>query len=480
MQRIRRVIGYARVSSVEQGRTGTSLDAQQDEIRRYCEANQLPAPDIRIEVESAGAEKLERRTVLRRLLAEVTKGDLVVVAKQDRWSRDTLFFLQSIRDLNSRGVHFLALAERFDPETPAGRFSATVMAAVAEQERERIRERTVGRRRELRDQGLYIEGLAPVGYRRGPEKKLEIREDDAPIVRDIFRRGARGESLADILAAVRRMWPTRKQWDKAAIHRMLRSRVYLGQIRTTRGDWIDAHPPLVDAATFRRAGESMASRRLGGRKARSDSRTAGWLLRGMAVCAHCGSRMGPAYANYRAPDRGYYACSRHLRREACPGCYVRVDATDAAVTSLVLERLAELREELATSAAGSEPPAELADVATERAKLERRRARLIDLASDGTIGRDDLRARLAKIDAATAELEATEAAQVARAVAKRPELRAELLRDVRKIARGWKGLDVAGRREIVTRLAARVELSKGREPAITWRTVTELIAANQP
>ena len=103
----RRVLAYVRVSGAEQGRTGTSLDAQREEIAMHCAASGYPEPTVFVEVESAGAEKLERRSELRSLLGSVTSGDLVVVAKQDRWSRDTLFYLQSTRDLVAKGARFL-------------------------------------------------------------------------------------------------------------------------------------------------------------------------------------------------------------------------------------------------------------------------------------------------------------------------------------------------------------------------------------
>src|SRR5678815_2181458 len=96
MRRVKRVIAYARVSGQEQGRRGTSLDGQREEIERYCRSADLPEPKLFVEIESAGAEKLERRAVLRQLLSEIRDGDLVIVSKQDRWSRDVLFYLQSV------------------------------------------------------------------------------------------------------------------------------------------------------------------------------------------------------------------------------------------------------------------------------------------------------------------------------------------------------------------------------------------------
>jgi len=56
-----RVLAYRRVSTLEQGKQGNSLDLQRDEIRRYCEYAKLPEPIDFEETESGSAEAQERR-----------------------------------------------------------------------------------------------------------------------------------------------------------------------------------------------------------------------------------------------------------------------------------------------------------------------------------------------------------------------------------------------------------------------------------
>src|SRR5688572_23275956 len=99
-----RVLAYVRVSGAEQGRTGTSLAGQREEISRYCAIRGYPAPTFRVEVESAAAAKIERRDELRSLIIDTHAGDLVVVSKVDRWSRDIVYCVKSVRELVARGV----------------------------------------------------------------------------------------------------------------------------------------------------------------------------------------------------------------------------------------------------------------------------------------------------------------------------------------------------------------------------------------
>ena len=65
-----RVLAYVRVSTTEQGDRGTSLETQREEIERFCAAQGFPAPEVFVEVESAGETKIERRLALARRQAD--------------------------------------------------------------------------------------------------------------------------------------------------------------------------------------------------------------------------------------------------------------------------------------------------------------------------------------------------------------------------------------------------------------------------
>ena len=466
MQRPTRVLAYVRVSGAEQGRSGTSLDAQREEIARYCAASWYPEPVVYVEVESAGAEKLERRAELRSLLASVTSGDLVVVAKQDRWSRDTLFYLQSTRDIVSRGARFLSLAERFDPSTPEGAFAATVMAAVAEQERERIRARTVGRRKELRASGWWVEGPAPFGYRL-ESRRLVIDEPKADLVREAHRRSQDGQSLEDLARwLIDRGHPT---FDKQLVSKMLSRRWYVGELEAQPGVWVATHEPIVDAATWERTQAALRSRRAGGRKALAASRTAGWLGRGLLSCGLCGRRLGAAWGGgpKSRAHREYYRCGG--RRCGCEARPVRVDALDLELAELVRARLVELRHDLARPPSSPGPAQERAEVARARvARLEARRVRTLDMVADGLVSREEARDRLAKVDAELAAARRDVEQETARAGRKVPETRHEQLAEVDVLRRAWERATVAERREILGALAERVDVV-GLEVRVTWR-----------
>lgn len=88
----------------------------------------------------ARADRAERRKVL--ALAQRREIDAVLVTELSRWGRSTLDLLHTLQELEARRVSVIAMSGlAFDLSTPHGRMLATVVAGIAEFERELIRER---------------------------------------------------------------------------------------------------------------------------------------------------------------------------------------------------------------------------------------------------------------------------------------------------------------------------------------------------
>jgi len=125
---IRRLIGYARVSTEEQ-----ATDAQLDELR---------AAGCLIVHEEHGSGASRARPVLAKLIREIKRGEVLVVVRLDRLARSVSHLLQVIETLEERGAHFRSLSDPIDTSTPQGMFSLQVLGAVAQLERALISERT--------------------------------------------------------------------------------------------------------------------------------------------------------------------------------------------------------------------------------------------------------------------------------------------------------------------------------------------------
>jgi DNA invertase Pin-like site-specific DNA recombinase len=132
----RPLIGYLRVSTGRQGRSGLGLDAQRETIERFANTEDFDLRKTYVEVETGkGADALDRRPQLAAALEEARRRRCaVVVAKLDRLSRDVHF----ISGLMAHRVPFLVteLGPEVDP------FVLHLFAALAEKERALISART--------------------------------------------------------------------------------------------------------------------------------------------------------------------------------------------------------------------------------------------------------------------------------------------------------------------------------------------------
>lgn len=477
------MLGYARVSSEEQAR-GSSLGDQQNALKAYAAARGLTLDHIYVESESGIHERFERREQIQLLMRDLRQGDLVLVDKIDRWSRDPEFTYRSMREIREAGTSVFFVGEQIDPSTAEGDSMLTFRVAFAREEHKRIKQRTVGTRKLLRDRGYYVEGLPPLGYerslprgQRGPETKntLRIRDEDAALVRDIFTRCLRGESIGDICKHLARVRP-RRSWDKKSIGSILRNRVYLGEIENSEGVWIKArHPAIITRDVFARAAQALESRKLGGAKPQAESLTAGWLLRQIGVCARCGSKLSAAYGGGTGPGKYaafYYRCGK--RPKGCAAPYIPVGPADEATGALVLPRLVELRSALAKGPEQATNAPKVVDYAERKAKLQRKRERFLEAFGDGDMTREELRGSLAKLDAERLKIETAEAAQSRQAPLQSAEVRRTMLGQASELARAWRGAGVAARRKILRALAWRVRVEKSSPPDVVWRSLEEM------
>lgn len=131
-------IGYAYISTSDQ-----NLDIQLDELKKSgC---------TKIFQEKALSVKV--RPELERCLDYLRDGDTLVVWKLDRLGRTTKKLLELVDNLKERGVDLQIVTLGVDTSTDAGRLFFTVMAGLAEMERELIRERTTAGLKAARARG---------------------------------------------------------------------------------------------------------------------------------------------------------------------------------------------------------------------------------------------------------------------------------------------------------------------------------------
>jgi DNA invertase Pin-like site-specific DNA recombinase len=197
-----RVALYARVSTRDKDQ---DPELQLDALRAYIVARGWQAVEY---VDMAAAGDLAHRTAWARLLADAAqrKVDLVMVWKLDRAFRSTLHALSTLQDFEHYGVGFASLTQpELDTTSATGRLVFTILAAVAEMERELIADRVKEGMRHAARQGKRI-GRPPVTARpafarRWPTVQAEVAAGRLSRRQAARRLGIGTATLARLLAA---------------------------------------------------------------------------------------------------------------------------------------------------------------------------------------------------------------------------------------------------------------------------------------
>ena len=171
---------YARVSTKDQNCALLVRD-----LRAYCAARRFDLVREYVDVGQSGAK--DSRPELNKLMDDARKRqfDAIVVWRFDRFARSTKHLLSALEEFRALGVQFISYQENVDTSTPLGQALFTIVSAVAQLERELIRERVSAGIRNARANGKKF-GRPNIKVDR--ERILELR--------------AEGQSLRQIAATL--------------------------------------------------------------------------------------------------------------------------------------------------------------------------------------------------------------------------------------------------------------------------------------
>ena len=177
------ILGYVRVSSADQAKDDrSSLQVQTDIIEGFARTRGVDKYGVQIFTDAgvSGAVKLASRPAGSDLLAAMSAGDTVIASKLDRMFRSACDALNMLEEFKRRKIHLVLFDMGHDPVTGDGtaRLLFIILAAVADMERIRIKERTAEGRKAKKAKGGAI-GKVPFGYRKVGEGRsawLEIDE----------------------------------------------------------------------------------------------------------------------------------------------------------------------------------------------------------------------------------------------------------------------------------------------------------------
>ncbi|WP_422393093.1 hypothetical protein MTBGP_11130 [Moorella thermoacetica] len=332
---------YCRVSSEDQAERGT-IENQIEFATKYCDLHQLDIAGWYKDDGVTGTLPMEKRPAGRQLLKDAKAGkfDLLLIYRLDRLGRSARVILNAVYELEQYGVKIRSMTEPFDTGDPNGRFLLTILAGVADLERETILERMwYGANRAARA-GKWLGGIVPYGYRVNEEGYLEINEDPLPgmdmneadVVRLIYRliaeQGYSTIKVADYLNALgvppsytkdgrqikkgKRKVNTAGIWRPGRIRNMVVNTTYMGlhqygkRTKKNRDLIMREVPAIVSREVWEKAQQVLRENQL--EATRNAKRQ--YLLRGLIKCGICGlSYQGIAYPSTQTKLKGYYVCN---------------------------------------------------------------------------------------------------------------------------------------------------------------------------
>lgn len=332
-----RVAAYARVSTDSDEQMG-SVAAQKDYFEKLIQKN--PAwvlVDIYAD-EGISGTSLNRREAFNRMIADALAGkiDLIITKSLSRFARNTVDTLNTIRKLKIEGVGVYFEKEDINTLDSKGEFLITLMSSLAEEESRSISENVKwGHRKRFADGKYYMPYKQFLGYNKGPEGTPILVEEEAKIIRMIYRAylcGLTTNAIAKQLTLAGIPSPSGLPvWQRSTVDSILHNEKYYGAALMQKTYTVDfltktkkvnegevpqyyvecSHPAIIDPSEWEAVQVEVARRKKLGR--RHDCFTP---FSGKVICGDCGgvygSKIWHSNSKYR---RVIWQCNRKFKNE---------------------------------------------------------------------------------------------------------------------------------------------------------------------
>lgn len=199
---MKKIAIYTRKSRITD--TGDSIGTQIKLVKDYFRNQECEFEIFEDEGFSGGNTN---RPAFKLMMEKIKRKEFnaVAVYKIDRIARNIVDFFKIFDTLEKENIALVSVSEGFDPNTPGGRITMTMIAGIAEMERMNIKQRVTDNMIELAKRGNWTGGNVPLGYEavrtveNGKEcSYLKINEDEKEIVQDIYNLFVEGYSIRKV------------------------------------------------------------------------------------------------------------------------------------------------------------------------------------------------------------------------------------------------------------------------------------------
>ena len=230
----RKVAGYARVSTDSEEQQ-TSYEAQVDYYTQYIQSREDWEFVGVYTDEGISATNTKHRDGFKQMVKDALAGkiDLIVTKSVSRFARNTVDSLTTVRKLKEHGTEIYFEKENIFTFDSKGELLITIMSSLAQEESRSISENvTWGQRKRFADGKVSMPYKQFLGYEKGEDGTPVINEEEAAIVRLIYRLFLDGKTPAGICRYLEQQGiptPSGKQkWSQTTVDSMLSNEKYKG------------------------------------------------------------------------------------------------------------------------------------------------------------------------------------------------------------------------------------------------------------
>lgn len=331
-----------------------SIEVQVGKCTEWCHQHNVPILGIYADEAVSGMK--ETRPRYEEMMNQLRMGiaDTVVIYDQSRMFRRMTSWFAFRDEMASLGVQVISVTQPMigqDLRDPGNFLMEGSNALFNQMWALQSRQKTMEKMRFMARNGQHTGGKPALGYV-VKDGRLEICEEEAAVVRRIFREYANGKSYRDIIAGLNRDGIKTKRgnpFGSNSLHDMLHNEKYIGVLvyggapyredgtRNTHGSPSqnairieDAVPAIIDKETFRIVQERMAlnKHKQGGRPPKNRE----YPLRGKVFCASCKSAMTIVTSQQKY---NYYRCTGKKRLHNCQAAPISADGLERKVIEAV-------------------------------------------------------------------------------------------------------------------------------------------------